>query len=210
MPTRAAAGDMLASRTHARRVSRWHAVRSHGQLGAGARDRLAARGTGGPSDGDSGAGVVKEIRTRVGGVAGPDRTPYLTQVSAREAVRTRMKPNEEGQRSLAYTGSLVALAAAATAAPRGPARSRGSVRIDGACPRLAAAKVAKDASICGAEQASEAVTASDDGGLRNVVVSLHAVKPPAPAAPPPPGHATSTRWAACTSRTSRRSPWAAS
>ena len=64
----------------------------------------------------------------------------------------------------------------------------GTVRVDGPCPHPDAVKVAKDASICGAEQASEAALASADGGLRNVVVSLHAAKPPA--TPPPPGHAT--------------------
>jgi len=66
----------------------------------------------------------------------------------------------------------------------------GTVRVDGACPRVPPIKVAKDATVCGAEQPSEAAAAGTDGGLRNVVVSLHAVKPPAPAAPPAPGQAT--------------------
>jgi plastocyanin len=66
----------------------------------------------------------------------------------------------------------------------------GTVRVDGACPKLAPVKVGKDASVCGAEQPSEAATAAADGGLRNVVVSLHAVKSPATSAAPPPGHAT--------------------
>src|SRR3569623_15261 len=72
------------------------------------------------------------------------------------------------------------LALALPAAARGAA-VEGTVRVDGACPKLAAVKVAKDASVCGVEQANEAVAAGPDGGLRNVVVSLHAVKPPAPA-----------------------------
>jgi plastocyanin len=66
----------------------------------------------------------------------------------------------------------------------------GTVRVDGACPQVPPIKVAKDPGVCGAEQASEAAAAGTDGGLRNVVVSLHAVKPPPPATPPPPGHAT--------------------
>ena len=75
-------------------------------------------------------------------------------------------------------------------AARAAGTVEGTVRVDGSCPRLPPIKVAKDAGVCGAEQASEAATAGADGGLRNVVVSLHAVKPPTPAAPPPPGHAT--------------------
>jgi len=81
------------------------------------------------------------------------------------------------------------LALTLPAAARGAA-VEGTVRVDGACPKLAAVKVAKDASVCGVEQANEAVAAGPDGGLRNVVVSLHAVKPPAPATPPAPGKAT--------------------
>jgi len=65
----------------------------------------------------------------------------------------------------------------------------GTVRVEGTCPTIPPVKVAKDASVCGNEQANEAVSAAADGSLRNVVVSLHAVKPPAPAAPPP-GKAT--------------------
>ena len=83
---------------------------------------------------------------------------------------------------------------AVTAADAGAETVKGTVagivRVDGECPKLPPVKVAKDASVCGAEQASEAASAGADGSLRNVVVSLHAVKPPAPAAPPPPGKAT--------------------
>jgi plastocyanin len=92
----------------------------------------------------------------------------------------------------------------ATGTPARPARAAGTtvvdgtVTVDGTCPRLAPHKITKDASVCGAEQANEAAMASPDGGLRNVVVSLHPAKGSAPdaasgttAAPPPPrGHAT--------------------
>lgn len=76
------------------------------------------------------------------------------------------------------------------ATPAAAATVEGTVRVDGACPKLPAIKVAKDATVCGAEQASEAAAAGPDGGLRNVVVSLHPTKPAAPATLPPPGKAT--------------------
>lgn len=85
-------------------------------------------------------------------------------------------------------GFVLAVPASGRAA--GPVTVEGTVRVDGDCPKLPAVKVAKDASVCGAEQPSEAAAAGPDGGLRNVVVSLHAVKPPTPAAPPSPGKVT--------------------
>jgi len=88
--------------------------------------------------------------------------------------------------------ALMALSVLMLATPggaRAAATVEGTVRVDGACPAIPPVKVAKDASVCGNEQPSEAAAAAADGSLRNVVVSLHAVKPPALAAPPPPGKA---------------------
>jgi|GEM_PF-1186545 plastocyanin len=87
-------------------------------------------------------------------------------------------------------GGFLALATPGVA--RAAATVDGTVRVEGPCPKLAAVKVAKDATVCGAEQASEAASAGPDGGLRNVVVSLHAVKAPPPSSPvtpPVPGKA---------------------
>ncbi len=64
----------------------------------------------------------------------------------------------------------------------------GTVRAEGPCPKLAPIKTNKDSVVCGAEQASEAVIGGPEGGLRNVVVSLRAIKPTAGA--PPPGRAS--------------------
>ena len=96
-----------------------------------------------------------------------------------------------------------ALALVTTAVmPARPARAggtvvEGTVTVAGTCPNLPSHKITKDASVCGAEQANKAAAAAPDGGLRNVVVSLHPAKrsppdaapvPPAPS--PAPEHAT--------------------
>ena len=86
---------------------------------------------------------------------------------------------------------LAVTAPGAVASPESVAGTvQGTVRVDGDCPKLPPIRVGRDAGVCGAEQANEAASASPGGGLRNVVVSLHAVKPPAPTVPPPPGKAT--------------------
>jgi len=89
-------------------------------------------------------------------------------------------------RLLGTAAVLMALAAPVSARAAGAVE--GTVRVEGECPHLPPVKVAKDANVCGAEQASEAAATGADGGLRNVVVSLHPVKPVA--VPAPPGHAT--------------------
>jgi len=63
----------------------------------------------------------------------------------------------------------------------------GNVKIDGPIPSLPPLKLTKDTTACGTDQAAnEVVVAGSDGALRNVVVSLHAMKPSSPS----PGHAT--------------------
>lgn len=94
-----------------------------------------------------------------------------------------------GPRCLTWA-ALAVLAGAAPASARAAGTVEGTVRVEGPCPKLPPVKVAKDASVCGTEQASEAAAATGDGSLRNVVVSLHAVKPPAPSTPPTPGKVT--------------------
>jgi plastocyanin len=107
----------------------------------------------------------------------------LDSFSSRTAAR-----GAPGLRSLATVllVLMVGLPGVAVAA----ATVEGTVRIEGTCPTIPPVKVGKDASVCGNEQANEAAATGADGGLRNVVVSLHAQKPPAPAVPPPPGKAT--------------------
>ncbi|HEY4185311.1 MAG TPA: hypothetical protein VGP07_09595 [Polyangia bacterium] len=88
---------------------------------------------------------------------------------------------------------LVLLLAVAGVFPRGAWGAGGTVegfvRAEGPCPKLEPVKIGKDASVCGAEQANEAVVAAKDGGLGNVVVSLRAMKPAGTPPAPPPGHA---------------------
>lgn len=64
----------------------------------------------------------------------------------------------------------------------------GTVKAEGPAPTLPPIKLTKDATACGAEQAAnDAVVVASDGALRNVVVSLRALKP---SPPPAPGRAT--------------------
>ena len=66
----------------------------------------------------------------------------------------------------------------------------GHVTLEGRVAPLPPFKLSKDAAVCGVLQAAnEAVIVSSQGGLGNVVVSLHAVKVASPA-PPSRGHAT--------------------
>ena len=90
-------------------------------------------------------------------------------------------------------GRVLAFAILSAASPALGAGTlvEGTVTAEGPCPSSGAVKITKDASVCGAEQPSEAVQVTPEGALRNVVVWLHPSTPPIPeASPPPPGHAT--------------------
>jgi len=107
----------------------------------------------------------------------------LDSISSRTPWRASLGPP-------ALAAALLVLTLGLSGAARGAATVEGTVRIEGTRPTIPPVKVAKDASVCGNEQANEAAATAADDSLRNVVVSLHALKPPAPAAPPPPGKAT--------------------
>src|SRR5262245_17435485 len=59
----------------------------------------------------------------------------------------------------------------------------GSVKLEGAAPKVPPVKVTKDESTCGKDRPSEAVQVGSGGAIRNVVVYLKDAKAPAP--PPP-------------------------
>lgn len=81
----------------------------------------------------------------------------------------------------------VAMAGLVVAAMAGPALAQGTisgrVRLDRVPPPLPASKIAKDATVCGKEAASDVLKVSGDRGLAQVVVAVRGVKP---GTPPPP------------------------
>jgi plastocyanin len=86
--------------------------------------------------------------------------------------------------------AVVAVTLWSGVAAAGGVTVEGKVKVEGAVAALPPTKLSKDATVCGAEQAAnEALVAGGDGALRNVVVSLHAVKVASPA-PLFPGRAT--------------------
>jgi plastocyanin len=67
----------------------------------------------------------------------------------------------------------------------------GTVTAERPWPKPAPVKITKDATVCGAEQPSEALRVTSDGELQNVVVWLRPATPATPEPPPPPpGRAT--------------------
>lgn len=72
-----------------------------------------------------------------------------------------------------------------TAAARADGSIAGTVRVDKVPPRPPAAKIGKDAVVCGKEAPPEAPVVGPDRGLANVVVAVRGLKPPKPPAPTP-------------------------